>query len=89
MARMRKAARIWRNPAAQILAQRVLIPHEAVALAIEPATLFVRAAPLEVELGAGKGDFIIARAAATPERNFLAVELASLRVAAACGAGGP
>jgi tRNA (guanine-N7-)-methyltransferase len=77
MARMRKAARIWRNPAAQILAQRVMIPHEAVALAIEPATLFVRAAPLEVELGAGKGDFIIARAAATPERNFLAVELAS------------
>jgi tRNA (guanine-N7-)-methyltransferase len=77
MARMRKAARIWRDPAAQTLAQRVMIPHEAIALSVEPVTLFARPAPLEVELGAGKCDFIIARAAAMPEHNFLAVELAS------------
>jgi tRNA (guanine-N7-)-methyltransferase len=30
-----------------------------------------------LELGAGRGDFIIERAAAMPERNFLAVELAA------------
>ena len=42
---------------------------------IEPDSLFRRAAPLEIEIGAGRGDFIIGRAAAMPERNFLAVEL--------------
>jgi tRNA (guanine-N7-)-methyltransferase len=42
---------------------------------IEPNSLFGTEAPLEVEIGAGRGDFIIARAAATPQRNFLAVEL--------------
>jgi len=32
--------------------------------------------PFEVELGCGKGKFILARAAETPERNFLAVDYA-------------
>ncbi len=75
MARLRKAARIWRNPAAQTLAHRVTIAHDAPVFTVEPATLFQRQAAIEVELGAGKGDFIIERAAAMPERNFLAVEL--------------
>ncbi|MBV8774151.1 MAG: tRNA (guanosine(46)-N7)-methyltransferase TrmB [Deltaproteobacteria bacterium] len=43
---------------------------------IEPNSLFGREAPLEVEIGAGRGDFILSRAAALPQRNFLAVELA-------------
>ena len=43
---------------------------------IEPASVFGREAPLEVELGAGRGDFIVQRAAEFPERNFLAVERA-------------
>jgi tRNA (guanine-N7-)-methyltransferase len=43
---------------------------------IDPVSLFGRRAPLEIEIGAGRGDFIIARAKATPEGNFLAVELA-------------
>jgi len=47
---------------------------------IEPESLFGREAPLEIEIGAGYGDFIVARAAAMPERNFLAVEL-SLAIA--------
>jgi len=38
--------------------------------------LFERRAALEVEIGSGKGDFIIERARALPDRNFLAVELA-------------
>ncbi len=43
---------------------------------IEPQQLFAGAAPLEVELGSGKGDFILERAAQFPQRNFLAIELA-------------
>ncbi len=75
MARLRKAARIWRNPAAQALALRVTIAQDALVFTVDPATLFQREAPVEVELGAGKGDFIIDRAASMPERNFLAIEL--------------
>ena len=75
MARLRKAARIWRNPAAQSLARRVTIAHDAPVFTVEPAALFERAAAIEIELGAGKGDFIIERAASIPERNFLAIEL--------------
>ncbi|GEM_PF-433516 len=43
---------------------------------IEPERLFPSVAPLEVEIGAGKGDFLLARAAQVPQHNFLAVELA-------------
>jgi tRNA (guanine-N7-)-methyltransferase len=41
---------------------------------LEPATLFPRAQPLEVELGSGDGTFIAQYAQACPDRNFLAVE---------------
>jgi len=44
---------------------------------VDPARLFDRPALLEIELGAGKGEFIIERAATTPERNFIAIELAT------------
>jgi tRNA (guanine-N7-)-methyltransferase len=43
---------------------------------LTPAALFGREAPLEVELGSGKGLFLAAAAAAHPERNFLGVEVA-------------
>lgn len=36
--------------------------------------LFPRSAPLEVELGSGDGSFLLNRAAAHPERNFLGIE---------------
>ncbi len=42
---------------------------------IEPEAIFGRRAPLEIEIGAGKGDFILEYAAANPEKNFLAIEL--------------
>jgi tRNA (guanine-N7-)-methyltransferase len=38
------------------------------------AALFPRSQPVEVELGSGDGSFIVAWAAAHPERNFFAVE---------------
>lgn len=76
MARLRKAARLWRDPQARALAARVLVAEDGPMFEIEPERLFARRAPLEVELGAGRGDFIIEHAAAHPERDFLAVELA-------------
>jgi tRNA (guanine-N7-)-methyltransferase len=40
------------------------------------AALFEREAPLEVEVGSGKGLFLQSAAAATPEHNFLGIEIA-------------
>lgn len=37
--------------------------------------LFPRPAPLEVEIGSGKGLFLAAAASTTPERNFLGIEI--------------
>jgi tRNA (guanine-N7-)-methyltransferase len=41
-----------------------------------PASLFGREAPLEVEVGSGKGLFLQNAAIGTPEHNFLGVEVA-------------
>lgn len=76
MARLRKASRGWRDDDARSAAARVMVPCDGIYFTIEPHRLFRRAAPLEIEIGAGRGDFIIERAAAAPERDFLAVELA-------------
>jgi tRNA (guanine-N7-)-methyltransferase len=43
---------------------------------LDPATFFGRAAPLEVELGSGKGLFLSSAATAQPDRNFLGLEVA-------------
>jgi tRNA (guanine-N7-)-methyltransferase len=53
-----------------------MVPCDGPYFMIEPQSLFGRQARLEIEIGAGRGDFIIERAAAAPERDFLAVELA-------------
>jgi len=41
---------------------------------LDLARLFVRAQPLEVELGSGDGSFLVQHAAAHPDRNFIGVE---------------
>lgn len=41
---------------------------------------FGRGAPLEVDIGSGKGRFVAARAAAFPEHNFIAIERQLRRV---------
>ncbi len=41
---------------------------------LDPAALFPRPAPLEVELGSGDGSFLVAWAGLNPDRNFLGVE---------------
>jgi tRNA (guanine-N7-)-methyltransferase len=43
---------------------------------LDPRTLFERSAPLEIEVGSGKGLFLTAAARANPERNFLGIEIA-------------
>ena len=68
---------MWRDPEKRALAMRALVAEDGPLYAIEPARLFGRRAPLEVELGAGRGDFIIEYAAQRPECDFLAVELAA------------
>jgi tRNA (guanine-N7-)-methyltransferase len=42
----------------------------------DPRSLFDRAAPLEVEVGSGKGLFLATAARLQPERNFLGLEVA-------------
>jgi tRNA (guanine-N7-)-methyltransferase len=76
MSRLRKGSRVWRTEEMSAAA-RVLVECAGPFFTIEPRQLFARAAPLEIEIGAGRGDFILERAEATPERNFLAVELAA------------
>lgn len=44
---------------------------------IDFAALFGNARPVEVEVGCGKGTFLLARAAARPEINFLGIEWAN------------
>jgi tRNA (guanine-N7-)-methyltransferase len=44
--------------------------------AFDPAALFQRAAPLEVEVGSGKGLFLTAAARNQPGHNFLGIEIA-------------
>ena len=41
---------------------------------IDPATLFPRLQPLEIELGSGDGTFLVNYARLHPERNFIGVE---------------
>jgi len=43
---------------------------------LDPATLFPTNAPIELEVGSGKGLFLDTASAARPDRNFLGAELA-------------
>jgi tRNA (guanine-N7-)-methyltransferase len=75
MSRLRNASRVWRDPEGIQAAARVMLSQDVAAFTVEPDQIFSRPAPLEVEIGAGKGDFILEYAATHPEHNFLAVEL--------------
>ena len=77
MARLRKAARIWANPKAREIGQRALITPDDRVFTIDPPAIFGRRAPVEIEIGAGKGEFIVECAAEFPDRDFIAVELSS------------
>ncbi|SRR5579883_2666043 len=76
MARMRKASRLLRRDDARAAISRLVVAGCDGYFAVDPRQIFAREAPLELEIGAGRGDFIIARAASIPAHDFLAVELA-------------
>src|SRR6266700_7079188 len=61
------ASRVGPRPA-------LIHPLASITEPLEPAALFARAQPLEVELGSGDGSFAVGYAQLHPERNFLAVE---------------
>ena len=75
MGRLRNAGRIWREAAP--LAAHLMVSCDGPYFTVELERLFDRPAPLEVEIGAGRGEFIIEQAAAMPDRHFLAVESAA------------
>ncbi|MEO6872115.1 MAG: tRNA (guanosine(46)-N7)-methyltransferase TrmB [Chthoniobacterales bacterium] len=47
--------------------------------------VFLRRAPVEIDLGCGDGTFLTAMAARHPERNFLGIERLVGRIRSACG----
>lgn len=54
-----------------------LIEFEALTAPLDPVALFGRQAPLEVEIGSGKGLFLSGAGAQNPAHNFLGIELAT------------
>jgi tRNA (guanine-N7-)-methyltransferase len=60
------------------------IDLNAVSVPLDWAELFGRDAPTEIEIGSGKGRFLLERAAAEPARNLLAVERAAKYHALVC-----
>lgn len=58
------------------LSRHLRTVEELVAAPWDPAALFGRRAPLEVEVGSGKGLFLQNASQATPGRDFLGVEVA-------------
>ncbi len=53
-----------------------LLPLESLAAPLDPSGLFPSAGPVELEVGSGKGLFLLSASTATPDRNFLGAELA-------------
>lgn len=53
-----------------------LLPLAGLPDPFDPATAFPNAAPVELEVGSGKGLFLSSAAAAAPDRNFLGIEIA-------------
>lgn len=59
----------------QVEFSRFFKTPEEIAKPFETATIFGRSAPLELEIGSGKGLFIRNAAAQTPEHDFLGIEI--------------
>jgi tRNA (guanine-N7-)-methyltransferase len=53
-----------------------LLPLADLPQPFDPGSVFPAAAPVELEVGSGKGLFLQSAAAATPGRNFLGIEIA-------------
>lgn len=69
------ARRAPRKPSTSLDLSRHFHLLDAVPTPWRQLALFAREAPLEVEVGSGKGLFLASAAAQTPERNFLGIEI--------------
>jgi tRNA (guanine-N7-)-methyltransferase len=58
-------------------AHDVILPSDVFDLPVDPVTLFARSAPVELEIGCGKGGFLLRQARANPDRNYLGIERAN------------
>jgi len=58
----------------QPISQSLIIKLPGIIERLQPAALFPRAQPLEVELGSGDGSFLVNYAKLHPELNFLGIE---------------
>lgn len=59
---------------AQLLASGILVEDSAAERPMSLAKIFGNARPVEVEVGSGKGGFLLSRAAARPALNLLGIE---------------
>jgi tRNA (guanine-N7-)-methyltransferase len=66
-----------KRPAPTLDLSAHLLAFDALPAACDPAALFPAAAPVELEVGSGKGLFLATASAARPDRNFLGVEIAA------------
>ena len=55
----------------------VLVPGPPLDAVLSFEALFGRVAPVELEIGCGKGGYLLRQAKAHPERDFLGIEWAS------------
>jgi len=74
-----------RKPDPGLDLSRHLLRLEALPAPLDPAALFPGRAPVELEVGSGKGLFLSTASAATPDRNFLGAEI-SVGYARLCAA---
>jgi tRNA (guanine-N7-)-methyltransferase len=63
-------------PCAKWRASDILLEESVASGPLDLSAIFGNRGPVEVEIGVGKGTFLLARAAARPEINFLGVEWA-------------
>jgi tRNA (guanine-N7-)-methyltransferase len=56
---------------------RIIVPPPGVGQVLDFAAMFGRAGPLEMEIGSGKGGFLLTRARAHPDRSFFGIEWAN------------
>ncbi len=74
-----------RKPDPSLDLSRHLLPLADLPVPCDPASLFPSSAPVELEVGSGKGLFLATASARHPDRNFLGCELA-VGYARLCGA---
>jgi len=74
--RMNSHKQLWHGRQAKWLTGEVVATVENISPHWDLSALFDRSRPLELEIGSGKGTFLLARAASRPDVNFVGIERA-------------